>query len=324
MPNLNLKYGVLIYEDASDKSPKIKMPDIENLIVGVGVDSDKSDRITIYPNEIKDIAVTSRALGWDATTELHFERHITGSDSMRIKFTGTGAAPNFRTKRAIGGSATTTVTITRVTPYVARIQNVGGTAWNLATVQVNDLLKLEKTTDTFTSPFTEVNQLYDPWLVQAKGADYIDFIDNGICSLDAGIVLGADYDFALRVMSQGPVKIGDTIELSGAGLNPSNVGKFSILDVSPEYLEIVHPLGVDEIVLIGSSTLTVYEYLIGFVHMRASSPLKVRFGNQTEWVKLDRIGAQAILLSSLSTHSIQAYNDSSEIVTASVQYAKVL
>lgn len=324
MPNLNLKYGVLIYEDESDRNPKVKLPDIESLIAGVGVENDKSDRITIFPNEIKDIAVTSRALGWDSTTQLHFERYSSTSDNMRIKYTGTGLAPNFRTKRVIGGDATSTVSITRVTPYVARIQNIGGTAWNLASVQVNDYIKFEKSTDTFTSPFSETNQTYNTHLVQAKGVDYIDFIDNGIISLDSNIVLGADYDFAMRVITQSPVKIGDSVELSGSGVNPSNHGKFSIVDVSPEYIEVTNPLGVDETVLLGTNSITVYEHLIGFIHLRASAPVKIRFGNQTEWVKLSRLGSQAVFIGSVSTHSIQALNDSPETVSVSVQYATVL
>jgi hypothetical protein len=323
MPFLNLNYGLLIFEDQTDRNPKIKLPDLGISVEGVVVDHEKSDRLTVFPNETKDIAATERAVQWDSSTELQTVRYLASGDNVRLKWTGNGTNPVFRTKRAIGGSATTTVTISRVTPYVARITNVSGTAWTLASVAVNDFIKFERNTDSFTSPFSAAN-LGKTFLVQAKGANYIDFVDNGSISLDASVLLGPDYDTALRVMSQGPVKIGDTIEISGAGFNPSNIGRFTIVDVSPDYLEIINPLGTDETVVYGSNSLIVYEYLIGFVHLRASGRFKLKFSNQTDWFQVDRLGKEVIFLGSVQTHRIQALNDGVDPVTISIQYATLI
>jgi hypothetical protein len=243
---------------------------------------------------------------------------------MRIVWTGTGTNPVFRVLRSIGGSATTTVSISRVTPYVARIQNIGGTSWSgLASVQVNDLLRFEKTTDSFTSPFSSTNQ-GKTYRIQAKGADYIDFVDNGEVSLDSNIVLGANFAFALRVISPSPVKINDIIEIEGAGINPSNIGKFTVTDVSSDYIEIINPLGYPETVLYGTNSLIVYEHLIGFLHLRSNGRIHLKFGNQTEWVAIEKLGTEAIFLGSICTHKIQAKNDNLDPVTISLQYASVL
>lgn len=323
MPFLNLNVGFLIYEDQTDVNPKIKLPDLSFSAHGVNVDHEKSERITIYPNEIKDIATTSRNVLWDNTTQLSFERYLAAGDNIRIKWTGTGTNPVFRTNRNIGGSATTEISITRVTPYVARLTQTSGTALTLSSVQVNDFLKFEKNTDSFTSPLHPTN-VGKTFLVQSKGANYIDFIDNGEVALDTAIPLGADFSFVLRVMSQGPVKIGDTIGVSGSSINPSNIGQFTIVDVSPEYIEITNPLSSSETVLYGTNQITVYEYLIGFVNLRANGRFKIRFDDQTEWVRLDRVGKDVLFMGAISAHKIQAMNDGVDTVTVSIQHAAVL
>jgi hypothetical protein len=321
MPHLNLNYGIIIYEDTNENNPQIKVPDISRCIEGVGVNFDKSDRQTIYSNETKTIATTARTLGWDNTTELAFTRFIADNDNMRIKYTGTGTAPAFRTNRNIGGDATTVVTITRVSPYVARISVVSGTAWTLTNVATNDILRFAATTDSFTSPFAVANQGQN-LLVQSKGANYIDFVDNGQLALDENITLGTDFAEALLVMSQGSVKVGDTIEISGAGIHPSNQGKFTVADVAPDYIEVTNGLGVEETVLYGTNSLVVYEYLIGFIHLRASGPFKMRFSDQEKWMQVDRLGSgEALFLGSVCTYKIEVFNDAAAPVSLSIQHA---
>jgi hypothetical protein len=324
MPFLNASLQVLMYEDTdNNRNPLIRMPDITKSIQGVPVNNDRSDRITLYANDVKDLATTSRSLLWDSTTELAFSLPISTESKMRVQWTGTGTNPIFRTKRAIGGSATTTVSITELTPYVKRITNIGGTAWNTASVQVNDLIRFERNTDAFTSPFISGN-VGQTWLVQAKGANYIDFIDNGQAVVEGSVILGADFDLALRVMSPGPVKMGDIMTISSTAIHPSNNGKFEIIDISTDYIEVVNPLAVTETKVLGAYIPTIYEYLIGFVLLRASGPFKIKFDNQSEWAKIDRVGPEALFMASMSAHSIQASNDGPDPVTISIQYARVL
>lgn len=325
MPHLNLNFQALIYEDISERNPLIRLPDLSKSIQGVSVQYDKSDRILLNPSEAKDIAVTTRALAFDSTTQLSFERPIENDDRLRIKWTGTGTNPVFRTLRALGGDATTVVSIARVSPYVARIQVQSGTAWTTGPVQVGDLLRFEPNTDDLTSPFSETN-VGKTYQIQSKGSNYLDFIDNGQASLDSNITLGADFASVLRVLSTGPVKIGDTLEVSGTDINPSNHGKFTLTDVSSDYVEIISPFGAEQSVLWDSSDalFTVYEYLIGWVLARGTGPFKIRFGAQQQWAQVDRIGDTALLLCSVSTYKIEAMNDSLDPVEISIQHAKVV
>ncbi len=323
MPFMNLTYGLIVHEDQSEKTPTVKMPDISKSIQNVIVDNDRSDRLKLAPGETKDIVTTARATTFDGTTEVSVLWHIDAGDNVRYIWTGTGTNPNFRTNRNIGGSATTEVTMTRLTPYVIRVAQTAGTTWTLGSVSTGDTLKIEKTTDAFTSPFNTNNQ-GRTFTVQAKGANYIDVIDNGTASLDSAIVLGTDFAFALRVFSSSGVKIGDTVSISGS-INPSNQGKFTIVDVSPDYIEVVNPFAYEETFLYGSNNITVYDHLIGYLHLRATGPISVRYDAQTEWASKGRLGNEVLMLESPSSYKIQAKNDDpvSDVII-SVQYGTVL
>jgi len=320
---LNLNYGLLVHDDESVTNPQIKLVDIVKDIQNIPVNHDQSDRVTLYTNESKTLATTSRPLAWDATTQIKFDRYIVEEDNVRLTYTGTGTNPAFRTDRLIGGAADTEISITRVTPYVARIQNVAGTVWSLGNVAVNDYIRFEKDTDSFTSPLHATNK-GKTYQVTAKGADYIDFVDNGNSALDANIALGADYEQVIRVMSQGPVKVGDTIEIRGSGINPSNHGKYTVTDISTDYVEFVNALGVEQTVLIGTNSLVVYEHLIGFIHIRSTGPFKIRFDSQSEWASVDRLGNEAIFMGSMSAHAVEAQNDGPEPIVVSIQHVMVL
>jgi hypothetical protein len=323
MPFLNYNYGLVIYEDQdATNNPNIKMPDISISCDQIIVNNDKSTRGIVYPNQVKDISISSRQVLWDSTTELSFIRHMAsiGSSSVRLYYTGTGTAPKFRINRNIGGNSDTTVSITRLNDYVARIQVVGGTAWDLSNVSPNDYLKIDSDNDLITNPFSAQNQNKE-LLVQAKGSDYIDFADNGVMSEDPNVILGADYNKVLKVVSQEPVLPGDIVEFNNTALNPSNQGRFEILNVSDDFIEFINPLAVAETFLYQSTVI--YEYLIGFLHLRATGALKIKFGDQTEWVSLGTLGNQAVFFGSISTHRIQIKNDSPNTVSFSFQTCQV-
>jgi hypothetical protein len=322
MSFLNMNYQLVIYEQGSSRNPNVRQPDISKEIKEIPVNSEKTEKLVLYPGDIVTLATTSRSISWDGTTGLDLARPLATSDAIRLSWDGTGTNPAFRTKRAIGGAADTQVTITALSPYVKRISVVAGTSWNTTSVVAGDLIKFEKTTDSFTSPFSETNQSLT-LQVQAKGANYIDFIDNGISSIEGPITLGADFDFALRVFTQGPVKIGDTLYISSSAVNPSNQGKFAITDVSPDYLEFVNPFAADESFL-KDAGMVVYNYLIGFLMVRASDSLQIRFGGQTEWANLQKIGLEALLIGSVGTHEIEARNNGSQTVEVTVQTAQVV
>lgn len=324
MPFLNYQSSVLIYEDAGEKTPLRRTPDLTLTANGLQVGKDKSERITVYPNEIVDILVKTRSLSWTSSTELTWVRPQAAADLMRIKYTGTGPNPVFRTARALGTDATTVLTMSRVSPNAVKIQHVSGTAWSLGTVAVNDLIRFEPDTDAFTNPFGAIAG--NTYRVQAVGADYVEFVDNGLAPLAENITLGADFALAVRIMTAGPVRIGDKISVSGAGINQGNIGDFEITDVSADYIEFVSPFGVAQTTTFGTNLLTVYDRLIGFVVIRTEGPtIKLRFGGQTEWVELKSLDGGVtppIMMATISTYKIQATNDGTDPVDIMITHAE--
>lgn len=325
MPFLNYNYHFLVYEDEqSSNNPNIKIPDVSITIDGIPVNNSKSDSGSVYPNQIKDISVSSRPLLWDTTTELSFVRHLasTGSSASRLYYTGTGTAPLFRTNRNMGGAADTVVEITRISEYIARISNIGGTPWNLTNVEINDYLKFDIENDLFSTPFSTTNQGKE-FLVVAKGTDYIDFVDNSEAAEETNLTLGANYDKVLKVLSQGPVVTGDIFQVNSTSLNPSNKGKFEITNVSDDFIEYVNPLTIAETFLYTTGSVVIYEFLIGFLHLRATGPFKIRFDDQQEWISVAMLGQYATFIGSVSTHKTQILNDSPQPISFSVQTARV-
>lgn len=322
MSFLNMNYQLLIYEQGSSRNPTVRQPDISKEIKEIPVNSERTEKMVLYPGDIATLATTARAISWNNTTELEFIRPWADQDKIRLTWTGNGTNPAFRTLRAIGGDATTQVSFTRVTPYVMRVQNVAGTAWTLTSVQVGDIIKFEKSTDSFTSPLSETNQ-GQTLQVQAKGTSHIDFVDNGLCSEEGPITLGTDFAQVIKVFNQGPVKIGDTLSITSSAVNPSNQGKFAITDVSPDYLEFVNPFSVNETVL-HDAGFFVYNYLIGFILVRASEGLQIRFGGQEEWAEIQKMGSEALLMASIATHEVEAKNAGSLPVEVTVQTAQLV
>lgn len=321
MSLMNLNFGLLIFEDASHTSPKIRTPDITREYQNVTVYRSKSDEYDLQPGETATIATTTRAVAVDNTTQFSLSRPESSGDIMRLTWTGTGTNPVFRTKRTIATDATTTVSVTRIAPNTVRISSTAGTAINTAAVQVGDFVKMGRTTDAFASVWNLSNQNIF-WQVQAKGVGTIDILDNGSFVLEAGIVLGAGFDEQLRVLSQGPVRQGDIVELSG-GINAGNLGKHQVIYLSSDYIEFVNPFGVAE-TFTNSNNVVVYDRLIGIVLIRGTGAFRLLIDGQTEGAKVAMFQTEALYLGSIEAHQLQAINEGTQPITLKLQHASVI
>lgn len=303
MPLMNLSVELLIFEDQRPTSPLVRTPDITREYQKVSVHSPRSEEIVLQPGETRTIAATARALTADGTTELQVLRPRASEDVIRLLYTGTGTAAGFRTKRNLTTNAATSVSITRIAPNTVRV--TGAAPFSTAAVSVGDFLKFERTTDAFTSLFSIANQ-GQYFKVQSKGSNYIDILDNGSASLDTAIVLGADFDQQLRVFSPGPVRVGDTVQLSGA-INIGNVGKWTVSDLSSDYVEFVNPYAVAE-TFVNTSNLVIYDRLIGMLFVRGSAGLTLRLNGGGD-IKLGTVNGEALFLGSVEAHTVEAVND---------------
>lgn len=322
MAFLNLNYQLLIFKDnPGSGKPNIRTPDITDSFQGLTLNNVKSDDPTIQPGETRTIAVTTRALLADATTQFILERPSANSDLIRVRWTGTGTNPVFRIKRVLSDDATTQVTISRQSPRTARIQSTGGTPINASTVQLGDIVQFGRNTDTFTSPFGDQN-LGTEWIVQGVGSNFVDVIDEGTIGLDQAIVLGSSFDLALRVFSPGPVRKGDLVHLEQAGLNGNNAGDYQISDVSYDYVEFCNPYSSPQTFTASDQLVKVYDHLIGFLYIRTSGPIRLTT-NLSGVEDLGSMGGIGLKLSTTKAWQVDATNLGNQPVSVLITHAGV-
>jgi hypothetical protein len=322
MAFMNLNFQLLVYKDQpSGSKPNIRIPDLTESFQGLVLNNVKTDDPTIQPGETKTIAVTTRTLGLSNTTQFAIERPDAASDKTRLRWTGTGSNPLFRTARNLSIDATTQVSITRQAPRIARVQSTGGTPIVASPVQLGDILQFGPNTDTFTSPFGDQN-VGKQFVVQAVGSNYVDVIDEGTIGLDSNVTLGADYAKALRVYSPGPVRIGDSVRIDGFTLNTNNVGDFVLTDATPDYVEFINPYSSPQTFTNSDDLIRVYDHLIGFVYIRSSGPVRLTTNRDSvEDLGSLALGGPALKLSTTKAWQIDATNLSNDPITVLITHA---
>ena len=316
MSFLSYHYGLMSSEDQAT-SPQIRNIDISQSFQGLHSNNENTKKVVLQPAESQTIAVTLRTLSSDTSTHFAFERPIDTDATMRFGWTGAGAAPNFRTARALSLSPSTSVSISRIGPNAARLTMIG---INASSVSNGDILKFYRNTDAFTSPFSSSN-VGQSFTVQAVGSNYVDFIDNGSAALDTNILLA---DQAFAIMSTGPVRVGDTLLLKG-NFNGANFGEFPIVDVAPGYIEYLNPYGVEETFTnTTAQTVRVYNYLINFLHISATDNLLVGFDGQAP-IKVVPLGKYnpVVFCGTVCTYQIDVTNPGTEPVSVTFRHMNV-
>ena len=225
MSHLNLNFGIISFEDNSVTNPTVRSLDVSRSLTGIAIMGERTDKAeNLAPGESRIIASTLRTITQDATTIYNIiHPNANDASTVRLQWSYTGTAPGFATKRNIGTSAMSIVSINRINSATCRI-SATGVLISTTNIQIGDWLKFEQSNDLFASLFSPINQ--NAFRIIAKGAGYIDVTDNGIMSEDQSIALGSSYDMQMRVFSNGPVKVGDFLDISGSGQNPNNAGKF--------------------------------------------------------------------------------------------------
>lgn len=322
MSYMNLTLGVITYEDQNVNSPQIRTLDINRTMLGIPVTSEQTSKIeNLAPGESRVVAATTRSLTQD-NTSLYAITHPWSADVSTVRLLNiSGTASGFATKRNLSIDATTVISINRINPATCRVQSVAGTAINTTAVQVGDILKFEKNTDLFISLFATINQA--SFRVLAKGTGYIDVAEDGVMSEDQSIVLGSNYDIQMRCFSNGSVKVNDILEIMGTGQNPNNIGKFKVLNVSYDYVEFANPYAVD-LTFTNSNNVQVYDRLMGFIFIRAISPVTVII-NDGAPLKLEKLSSQgeAMFIGSVQAFKIELRNDETLATSATVHYSSV-
>lgn len=179
---------------------------------------------TLAPGESRSLFSGVRNLAQDNTTEYSISlKPLTTSTYVLSAVSGT--LPNFRTPRSTGADATTQITVTTNGPLVT-FASTGGTALNLAGVQVGDSVVIG-------SQFNPANQ--GTWKLIAFTTTSLT-VENELASAEGPITLGSGFANQLQVFSALGVQAGDTLKISG-GFSPVTQDSYQVSAVYANSVE---------------------------------------------------------------------------------------
>jgi hypothetical protein len=322
MSFLNLSIAKVAYEDALPTvDPKERLFDYVTSDSGLRVTNPSGCKKTVGEGTVTQLATTSRTLGYDATSQFEISFPTLGSQTTRFRWTGTGLTPAFRTLRAIGGGADTTVDLVRVSPTALKISYFSGTALTLNNVVVGDDLYFQKNDDLFTSPL-QLGLLGQHYRVVDASATSVTIRDNGVGSAATGVVLGADYASVMRAFSSIGVQVGDKISFaSAANLKYDNkTCSFTVTDVTDRDLYFINPYAVPEIAIPGANSFNIYDRMLSFISITATGALKLRFNSGVETVQMyEYQPGRSMFIGTLNVYAIYAVNDTEAPIDVVVQ-----
>lgn len=318
MSYLNLAISRTAYNDpAATSNPQESLFDYKTTRSGIPVSNPAGYTRVVYPGQTTLLDTTTRNLAYDATTEFEISYPITGSETVRMRWTGVGTAPNFRVFRNTGCGANTVVDVIKPSPTSLTIKYVSGAAMNTATVQIGDDIYFQPNDDDFTSPFNIPIQGVC-FRVTDKGADYITFRDNGMGSSVSNVTLDVDYASAFRVFSNDGVQVGDKLSFSSAAnLKYDNKAYIQTVSaVTDREVMFINPLALPETAIPGLNSINVFSRILSFVAIYASGPISLRFDNSVDTIKLyEYEPGQAMFIGTIQTSSVYAVNETDMAVT---------
>jgi len=227
MSSLNL----LIYLNASSDPQASNSPSLGNFkwtrdTSGLSVSNPSSIGFDLAPGETKSLFDGERTLAQDGTTQYGIALKPANSSIYVLSHSG-GTAPQFRTPRTSGASATTAVTVTLNGP-VATFTSTGGTLFALIVggVVVGDYVRIG-------TLFNAGNQ--GEWQIIARTATSFSIV-NDLAVAEGPIVLGAGFADQVRIYSAAGVQAGDTL-LINSGFSLVTQGSYIVTSVADNFLE---------------------------------------------------------------------------------------
>lgn len=324
MAFLNFYVGRMAYADAHPlQNPKQKHFDFVTAKEGLEVHSPVSLIKQVLPGQTILLDSSARTIG-SGLSSSQFSISLLSSDIGRLRWTGTGPSPVFRTLRNINygtSPATTTYTATRLSPNSVQI-TLTGTSVDLSSVVQGDELYLQSSEGSFLSPLNP-SSLNQRFVVLSVSATSVVVRDSGSISEETGIALGTSYDTVMRFFSSQGVQVGDKLRIAiGSNFNLENKqNDLEVLQVSDRDIHFYNPNLIPETVLAGVSVpFSVYDRLINFVSIEATGAIKLKLNGGSEEIQLQEFTPGcAMFVSTMSAISIYAVNSTNYPISVSVQ-----
>jgi len=323
MALLNFYISRLCYSDVNpSQSPKQRNFDFLSSVTGLSVTNPISETISVLPGETVLLQSTARTISSSlAASEFSISLPKSGTDLVRLRWTGVGSSPNFRINRSIAHSALTTYSASRMSPSASQITLNGGGV-NLSAVLPGDIMYLQESDSGLSSPLNP-SSIGRGYVVLSKTSNSVIVRDNGMIGDENGIVLGSLFDSVIRFFSADGVQIGDKLRVAqSSAFNSENKCKdFQVMDVTDRDVIFYNPQIIPETVLAGINTpFLFYSRLINFVTIESDSTIYLSFdGSNNEFPVINGNAGSALFATTTNLVNISATNKNSEPATVSVQ-----
>jgi hypothetical protein len=257
---INISVNLVAYADATKSdNPRVKFADLSWSMMGLPTGIPHQIPIYLAPGETKSIVLLNRTLSFNGSTSFNIEL-VDGTLDARL--VGDFAA---RTGRP-DGNGTTEWAVTR-TGNLTRFTYTGtGTSPTFGSIVAGDGVTIE-------AGFNELNQ--GDFTIVKVGADYFEVI-NAIAQPETVVA-------QVEIYSNGPVQIGDTLDLSSAGFSSPNQGKFKIKRVTDKWVQFANSYAIDQTGVTGvaSTDLVIYPELHTWMLLAVDRRVFVRVNGDT-------------------------------------------
>jgi hypothetical protein len=240
MATLSITNRYLAYEDeSSTNNPQLKSFDRSRQMQGIPVDNPAYEPFRIQPFAQVQIFDGTRELSYGSLTQYSIQPLNAASNRYRIKWTGVGDAPEFRTVRAVNfltGATPHTVTVTpQLNQSVAITASAGAV---FGTVVAGDVVYIAGlSTGDSASIFDPLNE--GVWSVLSATSTSLVLTRNPgqvYSSVSETVTIASNASF--QVFSSDGVQLDDTLSLID-GFSPVLLQTYEIVNVTADSLDFV-------------------------------------------------------------------------------------
>lgn len=244
-------------------------------IGNVPCDNPERQAFDIAPGDTVIVVDGTRTTSINGSTAFDLALSSVDSTVYRATWTGAGAAPAFRTARAVDLTA---ITLTLSLSANLSMSVVAGSGTPFSAVVAGDTVFIPGiTTGDPVSPFNSLNEGY--WTVLAATSTTLTLARDPsvVFSGISEVVVAPAADEFLAFTSSG-VQIGDTVDIS-AGFAPAARRSFDVVAVTPAWIEFrsTGPLADEEDVVPGAAGFIVYTDCKRFVGIVTDQEIVVRY-----------------------------------------------
>jgi hypothetical protein len=279
MPKLRLTSHVVISNDSSNNNNPLRRPvDWERSVSSISVNKPANHNYILAPQEEVVAFSGTRSIAHASNTEYALTVSALSSTRYRLKHTGTGTAPAFRTPRSVavaGGTVTITVNSNQTITVVSSLGAVFGA------VQVGDILHVPGVATGDTGPFDPLNE--GNWVILSASTTTLTAVRPSGTVFSGSTETVSVSSGQFKVFSSVAVQVGDYVDISG-GFAASTRHSYPIVAVTDDYIEFTSTIPLaTETAVPGASGLAIYTNLKRLVIVESDQEIAVKLnGNSSE------------------------------------------